>query len=203
MDAIANLGGLFGGGGGGTTPTWMKILLGALTGTGEIGNILAGRERAKEADVLKQAQRRFANLTPEQLSSLVLRAERPLEAGLTQNVGNVVQASLAERGLSQAPGIFGATLSQALAPYELEQRRQALELVFKQLGLPIEYANAILQSLPKETNMAPLLALLLSSVRKPAATPPTFPTGPGDYPPSPDQPGFPGVSDLLTSGAPA
>src|ERR1700687_2418714 len=49
---------------------------------------------------------------------------------------------------------------QALAPFEQQNQNTALQLVMERLGLPIQYANAYLQGLPKSSNMSPLLALL-------------------------------------------
>lgn len=113
-------------------------------GAGLIGNIMNSITRGKAIGSLESAENKFASLTPEQLAGLVSRAEQPLGQDLVEGVTNQVQADMATRGLSQAPGIFAAEESQALAPYKLQQQRMALELVMKQLGLPIEYAQAIL-----------------------------------------------------------
>jgi hypothetical protein len=115
-------------------------------GTGLIGNIMNAITRGKAIGNLQSAEKKYANLTPEQLAGLVSRAEQPLGQDLIEGVTNQVQADMATRGLSQAPGIFAATESQALAPYKLQEQQNALQLVMKQLGLPIEYADAILQA---------------------------------------------------------
>lgn len=118
---------------------------------GIVGDIMGGVTKGHQVGGLEEAQKKFANLSPEQLSAMVTKATAPLSEGLVQTVGNRVQADMAGRGLAEAPGIFAATESQALAPYELEQRQMALQLVMKQLGLPIEYANAVLSALNSGT----------------------------------------------------
>lgn len=123
-----------------------SIIGGISAGSGILGNIMNSITRGKAIGSLESAQKKFANLTPEQLAGLVSRAEHPLGQDLIQSVMNTVQADLGQRGLSQAPGIFAAEESQALAPYKLQEQRMAIELVMKQLGLPIEYADAILQA---------------------------------------------------------
>ena len=115
-------------------------------GSGLIGNIMNAITRGKAIGSLQSAENKYANMTPEQLSGLVTRAEQPLGQDLIQSVQNTVQADMATRGLSQAPGIFAGEEAQALAPYKLQQQQMALQLVMKQLGLPIEYADAILQA---------------------------------------------------------
>lgn len=171
-EALSSLGGSLGGGGGnGSTPSWMKLLLGGLTGAGELSNILASRQRSQAVSRLLGQEKAAEALTPQQLSSRVSAATQPLSAGLTQSVGNVVQAEMGERGLSQAPGIFSAGLAQALAPYYQQNQSTALQEVMKQLGLPIEYAQALGTQLPGSTNLSPLLGLLMKSLSKPSPSP--------------------------------
>jgi hypothetical protein len=57
--------------------------------------------------------------------------------------------------------VFAATESQALAPYKLQEQQNALQLVMKQMGLPIEYANAILNASGGNSNIAPILMALM------------------------------------------
>src|SRR5260370_24051473 len=96
------------------------------TGAGIFGNILNSITRGREISNLQSAEKRFAKLTPEQLSGLVSRAEHPLSQDLLQSVGNAVQADVAGRGLAESPGVFAATETQALAPYKIQQQRIAL-----------------------------------------------------------------------------
>lgn len=156
MDAISSLGSVFTGGSGGV-PTWMKLLLGGLTASGEVGNVMADRQRQAQLNKVNA----WENLTPAQLSAKVAQATKPLDAGLTQGVGNVVQADLGERGLSQAPGIQAATLSQALAPYYQQNQNVALQQVLQQMMLPATAASMVAQP----QNLSPMLALLLASMK--------------------------------------
>lgn len=169
--ALSSLGGLFSGGGGGT-PGWMQLLLGGMTGAGEIGNVMADRQRAS----LMNKENAWANLTPQQLAAKVSAATQPLNAGLTQGVGNVVQGQMGERGLAESPGVYSATLSQALAPYYQQNQATGLDLILKQMGIPVQEAGL----LPGMTQMGPLLALLMKSMQKPAQTP-TSNTGGIDF----------------------
>ncbi len=140
-----------------------KILGIGSAGAGFIGNIMNAITRGRQVGKLEDAEKKFANLTPEQLSGLVSRAEQPLSQDLLQSVGNTVQADVAGRGLAESPGVFAATETQALAPYKIEQQKMALELVLKQLGLPIEYANAIINATGGGTDMSKLLAMLMNA----------------------------------------
>src|SRR6266481_7893003 len=100
-DAIASIGGLF--------KSAAPAITGITAGTGLIGNVLNSIQRGNEVGKLQSAEKKFANLTPEQLSGMVTRAEQPLGNDLLQNVGNLVQADLGTRGLAESPGIFAST----------------------------------------------------------------------------------------------
>lgn len=149
-------------GGGGASPNWMKLLLGGMTGAGEIGNLLADRKRA----ALLDQENKWASLTPQQLSAKIAAGTQPLSQGLTQSVGNVVQAQMGERGLAQAPGIFSANLSQALAPFYQQNQETALQAILRQMGIPIQEAAL----LPGQANMGNLVAMLLKSFQTPSSS---------------------------------
>ncbi len=131
-------------------------------GAGIIGNIMNSITRGREVGKLQDAEKKFANLTPEQLSGLVSRAEKPLDQDLLQSVGNLVQADVAGRGLAESPGVFAATETQSLAPYKIEQQKIALQLVMKQLGLPIEYAESIINATGPNADISRILAMLMN-----------------------------------------
>jgi hypothetical protein len=161
------------------------------TGAGLAGNLSL---EAQRANAEKQAEAN-AKLTPAQLGSLVTGATQPLNAGLVQAVTNTTDANLAEMGLSQAPGLIATATSQALAPFEQQNQQTALQLVLQKLGIPLD----VLRSLPANSNLSPLIALLMKSgVGSGTGTrPPGFPTtgpnpdplsGPGDTPLPTDQP---------------
>jgi len=134
-------------------------------GSGIIGNIINSITRGKQVGRLEDAEKKFANMKPEELAGLVSRAQQPLSQDLLQSVGNLVQADVAGRGLAESPGVFAATETQALAPYKIEQQKMALELVMKQLGLPIEYANAVINAAGPGTDMSKILAMLISMTK--------------------------------------
>jgi len=101
----------------------------AVAGTG--GNILE--------DVKKNDYQNFIlNLVknPTAFAALISKLQQPLNAGLTQSVGNQVQGQMAERGLSQAPGIFAGAESQALAPFYQQNQSTATNALLQALGLP-------------------------------------------------------------------
>jgi hypothetical protein len=138
-------------------------------GSGLVGNLLADKQRSDAAALAKKN----ANLTPQQLGTMVSGAEQPLNAALVQAVTGNVNASLAEQGLSEAPGLIATATSQALAPYQQANQQTALQLVLRKLGLPAEYAATI----PQNAQLAPLLALLMHSFGTPGATPAPSPSG--------------------------
>jgi hypothetical protein len=90
---------------------------------------------------------------PEAINALVKQFQQPLSAGLTAGTENVVNASLAQQGLSQAPGIQSQVLSQALAPYQQNEQQMAIAEAFKALGLPMEALQSI-QSVMGSTDLA-------------------------------------------------
>lgn len=161
------------------------------TGAGLAGNLSLEAQRAAAE---KQAEAN-AKLTPAQLGSLVTGATQPLNASLVQAVTGNVNANQAEMGLSQAPGLTAQAVSQGLAPYEAANQQTALQLVLQKLGIPLD----VLRSLPANTNMSPLIAMLMNggvgsgTGTKPSAFPTTGPnpdpsSGLGDTPLPTDQP---------------
>jgi hypothetical protein len=98
---------------------------------------LAGKEKAALDRSL------YYSKHPEAIANLEKSFERPLSTGLTKGVENIVNASLGEQGLSQAPGIQAQVLSQALAPYQQQEQAFALQEAFKAIGLPIDALGAV------------------------------------------------------------
>src|SRR5882762_4833327 len=139
MDAISKIGGIFSGGNSGGMPSdappipstgvnWQKLLSAGMAGSGIIGNVLASNKRNQVLNQQLTDQRNLMALAnnPTLLASKAAALERPLSSGLTSSVGNAVQGYLAERGLSQAPGIQAEALSQGLAPYKLQSQQMAM-----------------------------------------------------------------------------
>jgi hypothetical protein len=141
---------------------------------------------------------------PEAVSNLVAQDTKPLSSGLTSSVSNVVNANLAEQGLSQAPGIQTQVLSQALAPYQQQEQQFAIQEAFKSLGLPAE-ALASLNSTMNPGGLAAMLKNILpgSGSSSPSGGTPGFqipntdPSG-GSWGGSPSDTGvtFPSIGDL-------
>jgi len=162
-EVLGNIGGLF--------KTAAPAIGGITAGAGLLGNIMNSITRGKEVSNLQSAEKKFADLTPEKLAGLVSRAEQPLDASLVQGINNQVQADMASRGLSEAPGIFAAGEAQALAPYKLQEQQNALQLIMKQMGLPIEYAQAILGAVGPNADVSRILALLMNQNNPGGGTP--------------------------------
>ena len=155
MDALQSLGTFFASPGGKGLESLAQI---GATGAGLYGNLSAEHQQQQEANYLKQQQALLAD--PTKLAQEVAGATQPLNRALVSDVSNNVSGTLAEQGLSQAPGIQASVLAQALAPAEQQNQNTALQIVMQRLGLPIQYAQALLQNGPKGNNLAPLLALL-------------------------------------------
>jgi hypothetical protein len=103
------------------------------------GSAIAGTGANLLQDVKKdQYQNYVMNLlkNPQALAAMVAKLQQPLNNGLTQSVGNQVQGNMAERGLSQAPGVFAGAESQALAPFYQQNQSTATQALLQALGLP-------------------------------------------------------------------
>jgi hypothetical protein len=193
MEAISSIGSAI------SNPNFLKALNVGSTVAGETGNIISGVQKGREISALTNEQKRLLNMSPESLSALVARGTAPLSAGLTQSVGNQVQGDLAERGLAEAPGIYAATESQALAPYQQQNQQIALDEILTKLQLPLSYGNTILSGYGQPQDMSRAIMALLQSIQTPTGTqqptnplsgdvfpqpPPTFPVqqNPYEYP---------------------
>jgi len=97
---------------------------------------------------------------PEAISNMVTGMTKPLSQGLVKGTENIVNASLGEQGLSQAPGIQGQVLAQALAPYQQNEQQMAIAEVFKALGMPAE-ALAGIQATMRPNDLAAMLKSIL------------------------------------------
>lgn len=149
-----------------SAPTWQKLLTGGLLGGGELGNLLSqNKSNAYQNYLLNLAK------NPAQLSAMVNKATQPLSQALVSGVTNQVQGTLAERGLSESPGIFNTVQSQALAPYLLQQQQNAQNQVMASLGLPI--SGGVTQ--PNITNLTPAMQMFLRSFQPPGTYNPTSP----------------------------
>jgi hypothetical protein len=172
MDGLSKIATIFTGGGssGTNTPLWQKILLGGMFGAGELGNLLSEHKASALQDKQAKYLDYVTNLIqhPELISKMATAEAAPLSQALQQSIGNTVQASMAERGLSQAPGIFAASQAQALAPYQQQNYNTALNAVLSQLGIPISASSAVQTQKPQD--LSNLLSLFLKSTAKPIQT---------------------------------
>jgi len=132
------------------------------TGMGIIGNIMNSITRGKAIGQLEKDE----NLSPSALAAKVASATQPLDRALVENVQNQVQADVGSRGLAQAPGIFSAEESQALAPFELQNQQTALQLILKQLDIPEEILDST------NTSSDPAMALMMLMLQNNAASAP-------------------------------
>jgi hypothetical protein len=133
---------------------------------GFVGNLLGQRSQNAYTNNQTAYQQWLQNLSknPAQLSSMVNKATQPLSGALIQGVNNSVQGDLASRGLSQAPGIFASTESQALAPYLLSQQDQARQQVLSSLQLG--QGAAPNPAFPGQSNMTLALQSALGALGK-------------------------------------
>jgi hypothetical protein len=164
MEAISSIGSLFSGikdMGSSTMPLWQKIAGLGAGGAGTIGNILASNKRNQVLQQELDVQKQLMGLTPSAMAAGASQLERPLSAGLTSSVGNAVQGYLAERGLSQAPGIQATTLAQGLAPFKMQEQQLAMNAFLQKLGLPAQAAARFLPT-PGSIDLSKLFQGLFS-----------------------------------------
>lgn len=166
-----------GAGGQGGTPG----LAGGLTGL--MGAISQFSLAAKQKQALDRSLWYAKN--PGAISQLQQQFTQPLSQGLVKGTENVVNASLAEQGLSQAPGQQSQVLAQALAPYQQQEQQMALTEALKAIGLPAEALQS-LQGIMNPQQLAMMLkGVLPGQPQSPTQTPPYFPSGGASASPSP------------------
>lgn len=166
-EILGKVGGLFTGGNLGKTLSVAPVAL------GEIGNLVTSAQRGGQIDALTKQENAISSLSPAALTAMVRSAQAPISQGLRNDVGNSVQADLAQRGLAQAPGIFATTQEQALAPFEQQNYQTALQQTLVKLGLPLDYARTILSATPGNADLSKAIALMLQQFQKSGpATPP-------------------------------
>jgi hypothetical protein len=130
-------------------------------GAGITGNIINSITRGQQTGQLQSAEKKLTNLPPGGLGSMVASETQPLNQSLLNLVGNQVQADVAGRGLAESPGTFAATESEVLAPYQQQNQNTALQLVLQKLGLPIQYANAVINSVGPNADVGRILQALI------------------------------------------
>jgi hypothetical protein len=156
MEAFSGILGALGKMGGSVLGGLEKNPLGSLTSV--LGSINQFSLAQKEKAAMDRAT--YYSKHPEAIANMVTGLTKPLSTGLVKGTENIVNASLAEQGLSQAPGIQTQVLSQALAPYQQQEQQFALQEAFKAIGLPIEALSAI-QSTMRPDQLAMMLKGIL------------------------------------------
>ena len=207
MDAITSvLGKVFGGGGGGGA---LGQTMGLATGPLSLMQMISQMSLAsKEKSALDREMWWAKN--PQAISGLVTQMTQPLSQGLVKGTENIVNASLAQQGLSQAPGIQSQVLAQALAPYQQNEQQMALTEALKAIGLPGE-ALANIANINNPNALAMLLKTILPNPQTPlqvqggaipqAADPTAGITiGPPPFDPVTGLPSIPGAGPSIYGG---
>jgi hypothetical protein len=102
-------------------------ILAGTTAAGAAGNVYGDIEAGKTAGLQqKQLQNELSyENNPAKFAALVRSFMTPLSQGLIQSVTRGADASGAASGLSDSPGLMSYIVSQALAPYALQEQQQA------------------------------------------------------------------------------
>jgi hypothetical protein len=162
--ALGSIGGALGNLWGGMSGTQKALL--PLTAFSGIEQILAGHQQQSLINQMAQRAKYAESLSPQAITAMAERSAAPLSAGLISNVGNLVQGVMAERGLAQAPGIYGSEMASALAPYEQQNLQQAYNAVLQQIYGPISALGSALGGAQStQSGFGPLLLAMLSSGR--------------------------------------
>lgn len=169
----------------------------ALAGSGimgTIGNFLGNRARNQVLSKEMAQMDALQKLTPAQIASGISSLQAPLSKNLTNAVSNQVQGELATRGLSQAPGIYAASLGQGIAPYQLQMQQLAQDAYFKKLGMPIQARPSPFGPFPNQTNTTGIWQQLMQRFMRPplGGTTGTDPSGVAS-----PEPGI--ISDIINS----
>lgn len=161
MQALQSIGSP--GGGDGNWLSKIIPLLGVGSGVmGTVGNIQANNSKNQVLSAEMKQMGDLSKLTPDAIAKGTMSLERPLSNSLIHNVTNATSANLAERGLSEAPGIQAQAISQGLAPYELQEQQMAQNAFFQKLGLPISARPSPFGPFPQSTNSSQMWQSLMN-----------------------------------------
>jgi hypothetical protein len=184
-------------------PQMMPFITGGTAAAGTVGNIMEEQKKMAYQNYITNLMK-----NPGQLAAMISKLQQPLNQGLTQAVGNQVQGNMAERGLSQAPGIFAATESQALAPYYQQNQNTAMQSLMQMLGMPAG-------TFGQPVNTSGAMSMFMQSLKNQPGggggggtgnmgTPPTFPGdvggGGGTYTPTTFDPNSPWLTGDFSGG---
>jgi hypothetical protein len=139
-----------------------------------------------------QALQRIVNTTPTQAGQQINAMTQPLNSQLVSSVSNPVQAYLAERGLSEAPGIQAQTLATALAPFEQQNQQTAAQTWLGMNQLPFyapQPGTPPGVNFPQTAGFGGLASLLMGQPKPPQSPMYPNPFPPGSYgTPQPNSP---------------
>ena len=133
----------------------LNSLLG-LAGAGT--NLFSGIQQVQEQNRLAGAQKYVTDLmtNPAKMSAARAAYTQPLNAGLTSDITNQVQANLAERGLGSSPAAYTQQLTAALAPYIQQNQQAGMQDLLAALGL----SGNLRSTAPQFQDISKLLAQL-------------------------------------------
>lgn len=160
-EAIPGMGSTGGSSGGGWMSKVLPLILAGSGIAGTVGNVQANAARNKVLSSEMAQMEALTKLTPSQIASGIASLQAPLSKNLTNSVSNSVQGELANRGLSQAPGIYASSLAQGIAPYQLQEQQLAQDAYFKKLGLPIQARPSPFGPFPNTTNTSQIWQQLM------------------------------------------
>lgn len=132
-------------------------------GLGMISNIMmAMRQKAISDQMMNQLKLlQMYQSNPSMLAAKAKSLQAPLSMGLLENVGQGVQAQLAQRGLSSSPAQAQAVMSQTLAPYEQRSQEDAMNAFLQLLGMPLQAGQVASGTLPKPADTSALWKMFL------------------------------------------
>jgi hypothetical protein len=142
----------------------LNSLLG-LAGAGT--NVYSGIQNFLTQRQQQQNQSYISNLVkdPTKMAAAAASYQQPLSAGLTDELQNQVQGTLAQQGLGSSPAAITSALTQAEAPYIQQNQSTALNTLLSSLGLlgsskgtTLPYVNlsGIMKQLQLQNNTNPL-----------------------------------------------
>jgi hypothetical protein len=99
-----------------------------MAGAGTAGNIYGSVEQGKTAGLQQQQLKNELSYqnNPAKFAQLVQSFMQPLSQGLVQNVSRGANAAGAGAGLGDSPGLMAYIVSQALAPYSMQEQQTAV-----------------------------------------------------------------------------
>ena len=129
----------------------------ALGGLGTMGNLFGGKQQAKAASNLQNAQANMenfmqgqaqgiANMTPGQIMQQQQQYLSPLNANMQNYIAQMVGPQLASMGLGQSPGQLAGGMATSLAPYMQHNQDLAQQMEQWKLLAPAQYAGPALEA---------------------------------------------------------